>query len=294
MSSGLNSQIQELIAKLGNSDPIVRSTAASALGRIAQRNSKLQEIFQAIQSLTQALKDPYEKARLNAALALARIAKKNPSSQELFQAIPLLVQTLNDPNEEVRSSVVRVFVYVGLPTILSLAKSLNDPEWQIRANAALAIGEIALNNPNSKAIIPAIQPLIKALNDPDKNVRTGAAIAFEQIGLPALKLLIKALNDPDNHVQSRIIPLLNRIVDATANLKPSQQLALEIKGILSSKELIQLASIDRKLYSQLFTTCNKKLRECQVKMDGVQVEPPKRFIKNVQQGTIRLGGKSHV
>ena len=150
--------------------------------------------------------------------------------------------------------------------IQELIARFGDLNYAVRSNAAFTLGllsQLAQINQNSIELLQATQPLIHALSDPDILVRSSAASALVQI------------------------------IENIANLQYSQELVLEIKGILNSKELIQLALTDRKLYSQLFNACNSILRECQIQMDGIRVEPPRIFVRN-NTGTIMPRGKSHV
>ena len=60
-----------------------------------------------------------------------------------------------------------------------LIKQLKGSDSDVRANAAVALGEIG---PEAKDAVPA---LIEALQDPDTSVRANAAMALEEIGLGA-------------------------------------------------------------------------------------------------------------
>ena len=223
MSSNLDSQIKELIARLGDSDPNVRSNTVFVLGQIAQ---------------------------------------SNPNSQELFQVIQPLIQAFKDPDKVVSSNAVEALLKVDIRAIQFLTQALRGGDRRTIPMVAYVLGQIAQINPNSIEILKVIQPLIQASKDPNANVKINAIWA------------------------------LGQIIENIVYLQPSSQLALEIRSILDSKELTHLHSTNHNLYVQLFNACNEKLKECQIQMNGVQVEPPRRFAR-AQQG-VRQRGKQHV
>ena len=101
MNDELDPRIKELIAKLTDLDPTVRSYAVDVLGRIGLT----------VKSLIQVLRDPDKNVRSEAVKALERIAKFNSNPLEIIQAVPPLIQALNDQD-------VRLHVFYALKEII--------------------------------------------------------------------------------------------------------------------------------------------------------------------------------
>ena len=91
---------------------------------------------------------------------------------------------------------------LGTNSVLPLSSALNDPDVQMRRNAALVL--IGLNAPwideprvDTRSALPA---LINAMSDADSSVRAWAAHAIGPMGpsgAPAVPTLIHLLSDPD-------------------------------------------------------------------------------------------------
>ncbi|HEX5444138.1 MAG TPA: HEAT repeat domain-containing protein [Pirellulales bacterium] len=95
----------------------------------------------------------------------------------------------------VRETAADALARIGDASVPSLVEILQDPDRDVRAQAARALARMG---PRAEPAIPA---LIAALNDSDKEVRMGAARALGQIGPPAAEAvpdLIQALKDPRN------------------------------------------------------------------------------------------------
>ena len=71
--------------------------------------------------------------------------------------------------------------------------ALDDEDWGIREDAAVALGQF--NDPRS------VQPLIRLLRDSDRAVREAATGSLTAIGQPAVLSLGFCLNDPNLQVQ---------------------------------------------------------------------------------------------
>ncbi|HJT19377.1 MAG TPA: HEAT repeat domain-containing protein, partial [Nitrospira sp.] len=80
---------------------------------------------------------------------------------------------------------------------------LKDPDWVVRREAAITLGEMADER--------CVEPLCKALYDGDWQVREVAIDALGQIGSPAVERLIKLLRDWD--VRKYAIAALGKIRD---------------------------------------------------------------------------------
>src|SRR5262245_36323578 len=85
---------------------------------------------------------------------------------------PVLAQTPPEPGEKAK-------------TLAELIKELRDKDPEVRAMAALAIGE------QDRPARAAVRPLIRALKDPDRFVRWSAACSLGKIG-PAARAAVPA------------------------------------------------------------------------------------------------------
>lgn len=80
---------------------------------------------------------------------------------------------------------------------------LNDPDWVVRREAAITLGEMGDER--------CVEPLAKALRDGDWQVREVAIEAMGQVGSPAVETLLKLLRDWD--VRKYAILALGKIRD---------------------------------------------------------------------------------
>ncbi|HMU55263.1 MAG TPA: HEAT repeat domain-containing protein [Nitrospira sp.] len=80
---------------------------------------------------------------------------------------------------------------------------LKDPDWVVRREAAITLGEMADER--------CVEPLCQALRDGDWQVREVAVDGLGQIGSPAVEMLLKLLRDWD--VRKYAIAALGKIRD---------------------------------------------------------------------------------
>jgi len=80
---------------------------------------------------------------------------------------------------------------------------LNDPDWVVRREAVITLGEMADER--------CVEPLARALRDGDWQVREVAIEAMGQVGSPAVDMLLKLLRDWE--VRKYAILALGRIRD---------------------------------------------------------------------------------
>ena len=95
----------------------------------------------------------------------------------------------------VRETAADALSRIGDAAVPALIETLNDPDQQVRAQAATALARMG---PKAG---PAIDALVHALDDPNEEVRRGAARALGQIGPEAeeaVPALIQAIKDPRN------------------------------------------------------------------------------------------------
>ncbi|WP_254510050.1 HEAT repeat domain-containing protein [Anatilimnocola floriformis] len=119
--------------------------------------------------------------RIAAADAILRIEKKNEPS------VKTLVGALRAENALRRKSAVEALSYhsrVSQSALPALLAAVNDPEKDVRAEVATALGEIA--SPTSTEVFATLQ---KLLDDKDPWVRGHAAAALWQLDEPAEALL---------------------------------------------------------------------------------------------------------
>lgn len=127
------------------------------------------------------------------------------------------------------------------PRLAELVKQLDDPEWDIRMEAATAIG---LLGPVAK---PAIPKLIEAFKDPVPAVRMKAIDALMFMGTTAAEAaprIVPLLNDPDELVRVSAVIALPRITPDRASTVPLLKKALADKAWSvrrrAAMELVQL------------------------------------------------------
>jgi beta-lactamase regulating signal transducer with metallopeptidase domain len=108
-----------------------------------------------------------------------------------------LTRALDDPDRQVREQAALGLALVpGTGTIAPLLIALNDPDAQVREKAA--IGLVFRRDAR------VVEPLLKAMGDTDAQVREKVAIALGASGDPrAVSALERALRDPDAQVREK-------------------------------------------------------------------------------------------
>jgi HEAT repeat protein len=195
---------------LGNSDPRIRSYAASVLGA-----SGAHEFAGAIRGL---VKDPHPRARWAAVGALIRLgavdtpelvgfledpyseirklAIRELENRKARETAPEIVKWMQDPDFWIRQDVAYLMVRWGAREVApEIAKLLGDPDVEIRRSAAYTLGSL-------KATETAPE-LGKLLGDPAPIVRAEALSALARLGakefLPTIRNLLR---DPDKMIQA--------------------------------------------------------------------------------------------
>lgn len=179
---------QSLVTLLKDANPAVRHHAAHTLGKIGDRH--------AADALMQALHDTDAAVVMKTAFALGQIGDE--------RAIPALVGVLGHEDGEVRSALVNVLDTFGSPAVQPLMQALEHERWQVREQAADALGVIG-----SREALPA---LVKALQDPQWQVRFSVVTALGYVGGIAARNALQPLqNDPDYRVRTLAPKVLQRI-----------------------------------------------------------------------------------
>jgi HEAT repeat protein len=152
----------------------------------------------AVLSVLPRLQSPSPAVRTTAADVLARTPHPDPGVRTA------LVAALDDPESEVRARAAKAIGRSGdAGAAASLVKALSDPVWFVRLQAARAIGVLAHNR--------AVRPLVAALTDESWQVRATAAAALRQLGETAVPALSECLFESrDRYAKQQVVEELQR------------------------------------------------------------------------------------
>src|SRR5262245_27068730 len=118
------------------------------------------------------------------------------------------LKLLGSEEEPAQQEAVEALSRLGQTAVAELIKALKDDDWQVRNQAAVALGAIG---PEAKAAVPA---LIDVLQEEDKYFRSHGAVALGKIGREAraaVPALIKALKDKEEDVRREAAAALGRM-----------------------------------------------------------------------------------
>lgn len=150
------------------------------------------------------------------------------------RAYPMLIRSLNDPDDEVRAKAATALGLLGDRRAAGylLERLLGDPAPFVRARIATALGQF--NDPE------VIDRLVRALGDPAWWVRLRSVEALEHIGGDAEGPLLAALDDTDPEIRTRAAVALERLgvtarlVRAIAEGEPPENVATVLEKFASS------------------------------------------------------------
>jgi HEAT repeat protein len=202
-----NDALAAYIEALKDENAVVRSSAASSLGRFAQEPDEKVVALK----LIEALKDSDAPVRRSAAISLGAFAYN-------ATVIAALVEALKDPDNKVRYSAAQSLISVhaeGKPVIPVLISALKDQDPQVRRDAVIWIGSLSWE---AKAAVPA---LIKLLRDPNADVLKNAIDALGKIDTAAsagviVPHLVRLLSRRDEGIREAALGALVAIGEPAA------------------------------------------------------------------------------
>lgn len=221
--------VEVLAAALKDSNPLVRRSAAYALGNFEARAKSAQGALEAVLA-----SDPSPAVRQNIAWALGKIGPETITSLKAAlrdadpavqrdaaksigrfkedvarKALTELVACCQVKNSQVRFAALNVLINIldegDTKAAASIGEALDDPDLEVKQNAALALSTLG-----GKEAIRAIPILVDALKQKgNKELRSSAAIAIYNIGSDAhsaVQPLIQVLadDDPDLHTDAAL------------------------------------------------------------------------------------------
>lgn len=121
----------------------------------------------AVPALIAALGDREHRVHVVASIALGKIGKP---------AVLPLVRAFREEDGILRPRIATILVDIGDPALEEMAGALRNPDEEVRALSALALGEMRSSR--------AMDHLIIALGDGSERVRVQAAISLGELGAP--------------------------------------------------------------------------------------------------------------
>ena len=196
------SAIAELVYILSNEKSVVRSRAASALGRLGKADDSV------VRALIDSLNDNKKNIRSRAAWALGQL---DNTDEVVLQA---LFCRLSDMDRDVCSETASALGRLGKTddvVVQALIASLRDKESIVRFNAASALGQLG------NADETVAWALVASLSDNESDVRSNAAAALGELGNTdeaVIQALVASLNDNAAIVRFRAAPALGQLGNA--------------------------------------------------------------------------------
>jgi len=258
--------VPDLINLLSHRSSWVRSTAASALGKIGPAVNHT-----VVPELVKALEDPVPDVRNCACFALQNIG---PAARA---AIPALVKHVDDPDKQTRSVALGCWFSLSddpASLVPRLIERLNDPSPDMRGTVLNLLSDLRTN---AHAALPAVT---KTLEDSDKDVRRAATNTLGRIaGSEAAKatppdggLVFKFVNIQVTEILKSYQQMANRELliakevqrhDVPVTIKPLRGLTKEEALKLIEDELSQQAGIviDRPANGPIVVTYDAKARQ---------------------------------
>jgi HEAT repeat protein len=202
LQEGRNAQaaIPQLTTALLDESPLVRDTAACALGRIGTR--------EAITVLITQLRTGNEATQASAAIGLSSL------TAEARESLPVLIAALRNDNDQVRSMAAYALGQMerdARRAIPALLGRLSDRSASVRATAAYALGQITPDDPR------VIRLLVRqAASDTDPTVQDSATESLRQATPEATATLLEIFanpNQPEAESAAQLLLNLGSTVD---------------------------------------------------------------------------------
>jgi len=196
--------VKELSGVLRDSDRVVRSNAAGALGSTREK-----ALIALPQLLILVREDPYSDVRASAAEVVAKI---DPSNRDVWTT---LNNALQDPSWRVRRSAADALAEIGEGAKLAvpnLLLALDNKNFTLRTSAAKTLG---LLGPEAKNALPDLKKAL--LNNDNEFAQGQAAGAIGNIGTddPTIfEALIDAMSNQDAFVRSQAFEAFHKLIDA--------------------------------------------------------------------------------
>ncbi|MFQ5700799.1 MAG: HEAT repeat domain-containing protein [Acidobacteriota bacterium] len=178
----------------------------------------------AVQSLLRAYASLPFHARISAIDIFGRIRS--------LRAVPLLTDLLQDPEADIRARAAFALGSIGDPNSCPvLLRALGDESWAVRAMAAKALGRLKLEE--------CVPRLCDALADPQWWVRVNAAEALKRQGRAGDRALLEMLDSQDTYAAQQAVQMLQEsgmldgmISQLGATNEEDRQAALEVMAKL--------------------------------------------------------------
>lgn len=186
-------------ALLHHPNPVVRRAAGKTLSLICDPDT--------VPSLLHALfNDEDTVVKGSVVGALAKVGEAS---------VPALLEILADPvqSQSTKGHAAWALGFIGAEAAPFLEDAIKSESIDVRCATVSAIAHLAQEQGDERAA----QLLVSILNDPDPNVRSEAASAIGKMAyLPALPNLITALADPDGEVRRTAAVSLGKLGDRSA------------------------------------------------------------------------------
>ncbi len=133
------------------------------------------------------------------------------------EALPALATIIENPQTKDRGYVVERVSFLEGPAVPVLLKFLQDPERDVAAMAATALGFLHLSN---STVIPALVANLQSTNAWRRCAVAAALARFGPDARPAIPALLQCLSDPDTDVTSQSALSLHQIEPETFTNEP--------------------------------------------------------------------------
>ncbi len=191
--------VKNIASMLNDPESEVRKAAVSAIGNAGP------QVKEAVPGLIPCLKDKDVEVRKEAAVVLEK------SGYQSREAVLLIAAALSDPDPEFRISLEKILFKIGPAAISAMVSKLDDRNAMVRESLTRVLGRIGRTVPT---IADGVKKINVLLRDQEKNVRLAAAIAIGDIAMnnkESIGLLIENMRDKDRDIKYYSIIALGKI-----------------------------------------------------------------------------------